>query len=200
MAPNLFIIAGPNGAGKSEFSNFLVQIEHEIFDGDKFISRLKQKYPETGSDLLQQYVNEQYFKEAKEKAIQAKESFAFETNFSSPDPTKSLKEFKNADYTTHLIFIGMNSIDECIQRVSFRVKAGGHRVSEESIAFNFEHGFANLYRYYNEFDTVTLFDNAIEKNEFGNLRKILSLKNGNIELYEQNLPGWIVTFIDICKS
>ena len=58
MAPDLFIIAGPNGAGKSLFSKTLVQIEDEVFDGDKYISQLKQKYPETGSNTLQDHVNE----------------------------------------------------------------------------------------------------------------------------------------------
>jgi predicted ABC-type ATPase len=127
MAPNLFIIAGPNGAGKSLFSNNLVSSVSEIFDGDKYISQLKQKYPETGSNALHDYVNENIFKEAKEKAIKANENFAFETNFSSSDPTRSLREFKIAGYKTHLLFIGMNSIEECIQRVSLRVQLGGHK-------------------------------------------------------------------------
>jgi predicted ABC-type ATPase len=200
MVPDLFIIAGPNGAGKSLFSSTLVQIDFEIFDGDRYISQLKQKYPETGSDVLQEHVNEHYFKEAKEKAIKAKKSFAFETNFSSTDPTKSLREFKEAGYKTHLIFIGMNTIADCIQRVAIRVKKGGHKVPEESIIFNFEQGYANLYQYFKEFDTITLFTNTIASNDLYKLPgKILSLNNGNIKFYEQQFPNWIKTFIERVK-
>jgi len=196
MAPNLFIIAGPNGAGKSLFSNTLVSSVSEIFDGDKYISQLKQKYPETGSNALQDYVNETIFKEAKEKAIKAKESFAFETNFSSPDPTRSLREFKIAGYKTNLLFIGMNSIEECVQRVSLRVQLGGHKVPEESIAFNFEHGFANLYRHYHEFDIVTLFYNPIALEDLDTFpTKILTIENGQIELYKPQYPEWIEAFL-----
>lgn len=196
--PDLFIIAGPNGAGKSLFSSTLVQVDFEIFDGDRYISQLKLKYPETGSDVLQEHVNEHYFKEAKEKAIKAKKSFAFETNFSSSDPTRSLREFKKAGYKLHLIFIGMNCVEDCIQRVSFRVKAGGHKVPEESIVFNFEHGYANLFRYYKEFDTITLFTNTISSDDsYKPPVKVLIMEKGNIELYEQQHPDWIKKFIEI---
>ena len=196
--PDLFIIAGPNGAGKSLFSSTLVQVDFEIFDGDRYISQLNLKYPETGSDVLQEHVNEHYFKEAKEKAIKAKKSFAFETNFSSSDPTRSLREFKIAGYKFHLIFIGMNCVEDCIQRVSFRVKAGGHKVPEESIVFNFEHGYANLFRYYKEFDTITLFTNTISSDDsYKPPVKVLIMEKGNIELYEQQHPDWIKKFIEI---
>lgn len=95
---NLFIIAGPNGAGKSAFSSTIIKIDDEVFDGDKYVSELKEKYPEIGSDLLQDRVDEHEFRQAKEKAINGKSSFAFETNFSSSDPTKSLQEFRIAGY------------------------------------------------------------------------------------------------------
>jgi len=198
MAPNLFIIAGPNGAGKSIFSGTLVQVDFEVFDGDKYVSQLKQKYPETGSDILQEQVNEYEFREAKEAAIKEHGSFAFETNFSSSDPTKSLKEFKSAGYKVHLVFMGMNTIEDCIQRVSLRVKSGGHKVSEESIIYNFEYGYINLYLHYKEFDTVTLFDNAIALDTPVRVPvKVLFWENGNIELYEQKYPEWIKKFIEV---
>jgi predicted ABC-type ATPase len=200
MALDLFVIAGPNGAGKSIFSNTLVQIEFKVFDGDQYISQLKQKYPEVGSDILQDHVNvnEYEFKEAKEMAIKAKKSFAFETNFSSSNPIKSLTEFKLSGYRTHLIFMGMNTIEDCIQRVSLRVKSGGHKVSEESIVYNFEHGYANLFSYYHAFDTVTLFDNTIALTESIRIPvKILFWENGNIQLHTQQYPEWVKEFITI---
>lgn len=84
--PNLFIVAGPNGAGKSLFSATLTTTDFEVFDGDKHMARLKAEYPETGSDVLENYVNEDIFKTAKEKRSPPRGDFAFETNFSSEDP------------------------------------------------------------------------------------------------------------------
>jgi Fe-S cluster assembly ATPase SufC len=45
-APRLFIIAGPNGSGKSLFSQALTGFN--VFDGDKHMSILVKKFPETG--------------------------------------------------------------------------------------------------------------------------------------------------------
>ncbi len=39
---NLYIIAGPNGAGKSLFSSTLVKVDYEVFDGDKYVGKLKE--------------------------------------------------------------------------------------------------------------------------------------------------------------
>jgi len=146
--PHLFIVAGPNGAGKSLFSANLAPTEFEVFDGDKYVTELKKRFPETGSDVLQNRVNDHDFQIAKQKAIESNKSFAFETNFSAEDPLQSLREFRGAGYLAHLIFIGMNTLEECLQRVAFRVKTGGHKVSEISIEYNFKHGYENLYEYF----------------------------------------------------
>lgn len=151
---------------------------------------------------MQDHVDENEFRQAKEKSISEKGSFAFETNFSSHDPTKSLREFKSASYKVHLVFIGMKTIEECIQRVAFRVKTGGHKVAEESIVYNFIHGFANLYKYFKEFDTVTLYDNSIAEGDEANpLKILLYLENGVIKLYSVGIaPEWVKKFADLCES
>ncbi len=77
MFPNLYVIARPNGAGKSLFSATLADTDFEVFDGDKYISRLQQQFPETGSDIITNRVNEVDFREAKETAIRVKGNFAF---------------------------------------------------------------------------------------------------------------------------
>ncbi len=94
--PRLFIVAGPNGAGKSLFSNKLSQTDFDVFDGDKYITTLKNKYPETGSEILDLHVNDVIFKEAKRNAIELKLNFAFETNFSRDNPLMSMREFEAA--------------------------------------------------------------------------------------------------------
>lgn len=199
---HLFIIAGPNGAGKSLFSSMLIKTDCEVFDGDKFISELKEKYPEIGSDQLQDHVDEHEFRQAKEKAIKEKRSFAFETNFSSYEPTRSLREFKAAGYKVYLLFIGMNSIEECIQRVWLRVMKGGHKVMEESIVYNYEHGYANLCKHFKEFDSISLFDNCIVNEDSLMVpRKMLYWDNGIIKLYADWVaPDWVKKFVQLINK
>jgi len=45
--------------------------------GTNNMTRLKAEYPETGSDVLENYVNEDIFKTAKEKAIDSTSIMAF---------------------------------------------------------------------------------------------------------------------------
>ena len=58
----LFILAWPNGSGKSLFSSKLTESDYTVFDGDKHLTEFAKKYPETGSDVLSNAVNEQVFK------------------------------------------------------------------------------------------------------------------------------------------
>jgi len=201
MKPNLYVVAGPNGAGKSLFSSTLVETDFEVFDGDKYISRLQHQFPETGSDVLSNRVNEIDFQEAKENAIRVKGNFAFETNFSSEDPTFSVRQFKEAGYNVHLVFIGVNTLEECIQRVDIRVKSGGHKVSEESIEYNFKYGYKHLYAHYSLFDTVSLYENSIAPSDIETVpRKLLFLKKTNIKVYPKQLPMWAKKFLKVIQS
>jgi predicted ABC-type ATPase len=199
--PMLFIVAGPNGSGKSLFSASLTQVNNTVFDGDKHSADLKKSFPEIGSNVLLDRVMDGMFPEAKEKAISGNENFAFETNFVADDPLFSMYQFKQAGYETHLIFLGMNSVEECIQRVSLRVKTGGHKVPEESIIYNYKTGYKNLYKYYREFDSVTLIDNPIAANEEYQVPvKLLTFKNEALSLEDVIFPEWATKFIQNVKK
>ncbi|MFL5744290.1 MAG: zeta toxin family protein [Niastella sp.] len=128
--PVLFIVAEPNGSGKSLFSKKLTTSELEVFDGDKHMAALIKKYPETGSEALWSFINENIFESQKREVLASRVNYAFETNFSSPDPMKTAREFKNVGYDIHLMFMGLNSLEESMQRVVHRVTKGGHNVSE----------------------------------------------------------------------
>jgi predicted ABC-type ATPase len=190
--PVLFIVAGPNGSGKSLFSKEFTVSDLEVFDGDKHMAALIKKYPETGSEALWSFINENIFEEQKREALEARLNYAFETNFSSADPMKTAREFKKAGYEIHLLFMGLNSLGESIERVAYRVSKGGHKVSEESIRYNFEFGHKNLYEFVTEFDTVILFDNGIASiDEPVEPQEILHIIKGKVYLNVKDYPAWV---------
>jgi Uncharacterized protein conserved in bacteria len=196
-SPSLFIVAGPNGSGKSLFSKELTNTDFGVFDGDKHMAALKNKYPETGSEALWSFINENVFQEQKQIAIKALSNYAFETNFSSDNPMKTAREFKKAGYETHLIFMGLDTLEESIQRVAYRVRKGGHKVSEESIRFNYEFGYKNLYKYVTEFDFVTLFNNAIAHTEEPTIpQEILYISKGRLHMKIVSYPSWVNPIIE----
>jgi len=110
---------------------------------------------------------------------------------------ETANEFRNAGYEIHLIFMGLNSIEESIQRVEQRVRLGGHKVAEPSIRYNYEHGFKNLYKHFHEFDSVTLYDNAIaDIAEPVIPREILYIMGGQLHLEMKNYPLWVSPLIE----
>ncbi|MGN7986056.1 zeta toxin family protein [Pedobacter sp. 22226] len=194
--PKLFIVAGPNGAGKSLFSAQLTESDFIVFDGDKHMTAIRRKFPEIGSEALWSYVDEHIFQVEKKEAISAKLNYAFETNFSSSDPMASMREFKNAGYQIHMVFMGINSIEESIQRVEDRVRMGGHKVTEDSIRYNFEHGLKNLYQYFSQFDSVTFYDNAIsETNELQPPKEIAYIINQELHHQGDEFPDWFLPLL-----
>jgi predicted ABC-type ATPase len=195
--PVLFIVAGPNGSGKSLFSKELTVSDLEVFDGDKHMTALVKKYPEAGSEALWSFINENVFEAEKQKAIESRLNYAFETNFSSADPMKTAQEFKKAGYQIHLLFMGLNSLEESMQRVAYRVSKGGHRVSEESIRYNYEFGYKNLYQYVTEFDSITLFDNGIASIQEPVIpQQILYIEKGKVYLSKRDYPAWVEPVIN----
>jgi len=118
-------------------------------------------------------------------------NYAYETNFRSDNPMSTALEFQKNGYEIHLIFMGLNSLEESIERVAHRVRTGGHKVSEESIKYNFEHDFKNLYKHYFQFDSVTLFDNSVvEKGNSQAPRELLFISEGDVYISQENLPEW----------
>jgi predicted ABC-type ATPase len=109
----------------------------------------------------------------------------------------SVHEFQNAGYEIHLIFMGLNSLEESIQRVASRVRAGGHKVSEDSIRYNYEYSFKNLYKYFKDFDSVTLFDNSIaDKDEAVVPEEILHIVKGALYLQAETFPNWVKPIVE----
>lgn len=162
------------------------------------MTALMKKFPETGSEALLSYINETIFTQEKQKALTSRRNYAFETNFSASDPMQTAREFKRAGYDIHLLFMGLDTLNDSIQRVSDRVRKGGHRVSEDSIRYNYEYGFKKPIQHVSEFDSVTLFDNgiALSGDEFVIPQKILHIENGKIFLKTKDYPAWVKPVID----
>jgi predicted ABC-type ATPase len=169
-----------------------------VFDGDKHMTELAKEFPETGSEALWSHINDHIFHEAKQVAIKSGSNYAFETNFSAANPMQSVKEFQEAGYEIHLIFMGLNSLEESMQRVAYRVRSGGHLVSEPSIRYNYENGFKNLYKYFSHFDSVTLFDNSIAgAAELNVPKEILHIVNSALYLKQQVYPDWVNPLVNL---
>ena len=180
--PVIVALAGPNGAGKSTFHG-----AHLKASGLRFVN----------ADLLGReleidnpYLAAQIAGALREKLLEQRESFIFETVFSDPkeDKINFLRRAVAAGYNVILCFIGIADIATSEDRVAMRVTQGGHDVPSEKLAARFPRTLENLKKSIRVLPNVLVFDNTDLANPY---RQIAHFQNGNAVLLSKPLPPWL---------
>lgn len=158
------ILAGINGVGKSSMMGVLKSASDSygtIIDPDDYA----RKY---GGNLSGG-------KEAiKDIEFCLKNGLAFteETTLSGNHIINTAKRAKSLGYEVHLIYIGLNSAQDSIDRVANRVKRGGHNIPNDTIIRRYNSRFVQLskileycdsakfYTNYNGYQLVATYDGA----------------------------------------
>lgn len=140
--PDLYIIAGCNGAGKTTASfTILPEILHcrEFVNADEIARGLSPFQPENVSfqagRIMLERINE---------LLHMGESFAFETTLTTLSYLKTIEIAKQNGYNVTLLYLWLNNVNLAIERVSIRVKDGGHNIPEEIIIRRYHKGIHNL--------------------------------------------------------
>lgn len=141
--PALYIIGGCNGAGKTTAS-YTVLPEmlncREFVNADEIAKGLSPFQPETVSfeagrimlvrikELLRQHVD-----------------FAFETTLATKSHAPLIRLAQTQGYTVTLVYFWLESVELAKQRVSNRVKKGGHNIPETIIERRYYRGLQNFF-------------------------------------------------------
>ena len=156
--PTLYIIAGPNGAGKTTASmNILPEIlDCKIFvNADEIAKGLNPLDPdsmaiEAGRIMLERI----YF------LLEKRDTFALETTLATRSYRKFIEKAKELGYKVVLMFFWLESPEFAKERVSNRVKEGGHDIPEEVIERRYWLGLKNLFEIFMPIvDSWSLYDN-----------------------------------------
>ncbi len=99
----------------------------------------------------------------REKLIQNKQSFCFETVMSHSSKLEEIQEAKNQGYSTYLYFICIDEPEINISRVENRVKKGGHNVNHFKITERYPKTLNNLFPAIEICDKSYLYDNSDKK-------------------------------------
>ncbi|MCH5227741.1 MAG: zeta toxin family protein [Muribaculaceae bacterium] len=156
--PTLFIIAGPNGAGKTTASmNILPEIlDCKIFvNADEIAKGLNPLDPESMAiEAGRIMLNRINF------LIEKRETFALETTLATRSYLKFIEKAKDLGYKVVLLFFWLESPDFAKERVTNRVKEGGHNIPEEVIERRYWLGLKNLFEIFMlKVDSWSLYDN-----------------------------------------
>jgi|SRR5665213_392782 len=182
--PQLLFVAGPNGAGKSTFSKQLSGPNAIIFDVDKVIARIEAQSPDMPKRQVYQAATQEFFSQAKE-AVKLKQHFTLETNFRDQQLMDVVAEFKRFGYTTNMIYLTLDNIEQSIDRVNERVTNGGHYVDHKNIRQNYEQGLIYLEQFAKRFDHLEIIDASGPNRQ---LRSLLRVKQQKVGYLSDNLP------------
>jgi predicted ABC-type ATPase len=138
----IYIISGPNGAGKTTSAKYLLTKFLDIIEfvnADEIARGLSPFNPRsldlTASKLM--------LKRIRDLTAQ-KKNFAFETTLSGKNYLKAIKGFQKQKYQVNLIFLYLDDPEEAKKRVAYRVKTGGHFISDDDIERRYYRGLQNL--------------------------------------------------------
>ncbi len=158
-APNIVVLAGPNGAGKSTTGPALLRDTFgitEFVNADTIAQGLSAFDPE-GSSIEAGRVMLRRIRELAHRRA----DFAFETTLASRTFASWLTDLRKGGYRVHVVFLWLPSADLAVERVSTRVRTGGHNVPEDVVRRRYRSGLRNFFELYQPLaDSWRMYDNS----------------------------------------
>jgi predicted ABC-type ATPase len=148
--PKVLVFAGPNGSGKSTISKLIPHYGVYI-NADE----LKKEYALTDIEAAQKA------EALRNRLVDKKADFTFETVLSTKRNLLLLKRAKENNYEVHCIYVLTCNADINIARVRSRVFEGGHDVPEEKIQSRYVKALKLLPQIIEICDKIYIYDNSI---------------------------------------
>jgi predicted ABC-type ATPase len=127
----------------------------------------------------------------RQKLIEQKQSFSFETVMSSPDKVEFLKKSKSNGYRNYLYFVATKNPQINISRVEVRVKEGGHNVPKDKIESRYYRSLDYLLDAVKLTNRAYIFDNSGNKAVL--IAEITDAKS--IEIKSSRIPNWFKKYV-----
>ena len=186
--PELIVIAGPNGSGKTSVTKKF--LHHEWAEGTVYINPdevAKEVFGDWNSkEAVIKAAN--YCAEWREKCLNTKTSFVFETVFSADDKIDFVLRAKQMGFFVRLFFISTESPSINASRIAKRVMEGGHDVPITKIISRYYKSIVNCETIASVVDRLYVYDNSVD---YQDARLQFRLTNGNVaKTYVADIPQW----------
>jgi predicted ABC-type ATPase len=125
----------------------------------------------------------------RQKLLEGRVSFTFETVMSHPSKVALLGQAQGMGYRTYLYYIATDDPEINISRVRYRVeKQGGHAVPEDKIVARYHRSLGLLLEAIRNTNRAYMFDNSGENREYTWIAEITDGKV--LEVKTDQVPAW----------
>jgi dolichol-phosphate mannosyltransferase len=190
--PFLLVVAGPNGAGKTSLTAHL----REHFDFGTYINPDDIAAGLEGSYDHRVRKAQDIADDLRAEAINARQSFSFETVFSDQRKLTLLEHARRAGFEIFLYFVGVDDPQINLERVKARVEQGGHDVPADKIVARYHRVMELLPEILQRVDHAYIFDNSItslEPKDFAErLIATIGSTDGDLTIQlRSRIPAWV---------
>ncbi|SIS66370.1 zeta toxin family protein [Salimicrobium salexigens] len=182
--PIMYIFAGNNGSGKSTIRNLIIDkigIETNI-DPDGIARHLDSFNPES----KRAEAGRSAIKLARD-CIKNQRSFSVETTLAGKTFLKRIKKARENGFEITMFYLGLEDVQQNIERVALRVRNGGHHIPKEDILKRHVKSKENLLQNLSLIDNLIVMDNSHYNGEV-----VLEAYNNSISYESNELPKWVV--------
>ena len=187
--PSVHLIAGPHGAGKSTLYQFLVGPRYPEFPfiNPQAYAAVELKHihdPARRVRAARAWVDQEtqtYFRRG--------ESFVTETAFSHPSRVALIAQARTLGFDVVLYAVGLDEPRQLLQRVSQRVREGGHPVPSHKVLERYVRCMDNFRQAVFFADLAFLIDAS--DSQAGGPRLIASVTAGQTHMHASSRPRWV---------
>ena len=173
------IIGGVNGTGKSSFTGVMKSSVTDlgvIIDVDKITASVGGKALEGGKIALRK------INECLDKSV----CFTQETTLSGSFVPRTARKAQDLGYHVRLYYIGLDTVEESLERIRNRVKRGGHDISPEDVKRRFASRWEAVAAVLPYCDEAAFYDND------NGFQEVAAYRNGELLLIGEHRPAWIL--------
>lgn len=153
------VFAGVNGAGKSTlYHSKNSYIGFGRVNADEILREFGGDWKDQRDQFKSGKIALARIKEYFEKGI----SFTQETTLASKNVIRNARKARELGYITEMQYVGLDSADLAIKRISKRVSDGGHGIPDDIVRQRYEISLKNLKEAIEVFNTVYVYDNTNE--------------------------------------
>ena len=172
------IVGGVNGVGKSSFTGVLKERTTDlgvIIDVDKITAELGGNVLAGGKAALNRI----------RECIEKKVSFTQETTLSGYKTEATAKEVKELGYHVRLFYVGLDTVEESLQRIENRVKRGGHNIPQDDVNRRFQGRWEAVAKVLPYCDEAEFYAND------NGFVKVAEYRNGEFRRIGTNTCTWV---------